>query len=99
MVWIPANHKMASIGRPDTLEAARAYLEATLPPGDRRRLDAFLSWADEAIRDLEAHTSLRLQSVTTYPDYYPDLPGATSGGRVLEPAPFDGAALGKERSE
>ncbi len=46
------------------------------------------------MRDLEARTALRLQPVMTYPDYYPNLPGATAGGRVLEPVPFDGRALG-----
>ena len=94
MVWIPANAKMAAIGKPDTLENARTYLEAILPPGDRQRLNAFLSWGDEAMRDLESRTALRLQPVVTYPDYYPDLPGATSGGRVLEPVPFEASALG-----
>ena len=29
-----------------------------------------------------------------YPDYYPEKPGATAGGRVLEPVSFDGARLG-----
>jgi hypothetical protein len=95
MVWIPANCKMPGIGKSDTLEDARTYLEAVLPPGDRQRLNAFLSWADEAVRDLESRTALRLQPVVTYPDYYPDLPGATSGGRVLEPVPFDASTLGK----
>jgi succinate dehydrogenase/fumarate reductase flavoprotein subunit len=94
MIWIPANAKMAAIGLSDTLDNARSYLEALLPPGDRQRLNAFLSWGDEAVRDLEARTTLRLQPVITYPDYYPDLPGATSGGRVLEPVPFDASTLG-----
>jgi succinate dehydrogenase/fumarate reductase flavoprotein subunit len=95
MVWIAANAKMAAVGRPDTLDDARTYLEAVLPPGDRQRLNAFLSWGDEAVRDLETKTTaFRLQPVTTYPDYYPDLPGATSGGRVLEPEPFDAMTLG-----
>ena len=94
MIWIPANAKMAAIGQSDTLDNARSYLEAVLPPGDRQRLNAFLSWGDEAVRDLEARTALRLQPVITYPDYYPDLPGATSGGRVLEPVPFDASTLG-----
>lgn len=94
MVWIPANAKMAAIAQPDTLDNARTYLEAVLPPGDRQRLNAFLSWGDEAVRDLEERTALRLQPVATYPDYYPDLPGATPGGRVLEPIPFDASALG-----
>lgn len=94
MVWLPVNHKMAAAQRPDSLEAARAYLEATVPSADRARLEAFLAHGDEALRDLEAHTSVRLQPVLTYPDYYPDLPGATPGGRVLEPVPFDARALG-----
>jgi hypothetical protein len=33
--------------------------------------------------------------VAIYPDYYPHLPGAALGGRVLEPVPFDARRLGK----
>ncbi len=95
MVWLPCNHKMAAAGRSDTPQAARAFLDATVPGEDRSRLDSFLANADAALRDLETRTSLRLQPVMTYPDYYPDLPGATAGGRVLEPVPFDARALGK----
>ena len=94
MVWIPANHKAATGNRPDSLEAARAYLAATVPCVAPERLNAFLSHGDEAVRYLETHTALRLQPVATYPDYYPDLPGATLGGRVLEPEPFDARVLG-----
>jgi succinate dehydrogenase/fumarate reductase flavoprotein subunit len=94
MVWIPANHKAATGNRPDSLEAARAYLAATVPGVAPERLNAFLAHGDEAVRYLETHTALRLQPVTTYPDYYPDLPGATLGGRVLEPEPFDASVLG-----
>lgn len=57
---------------------------------------AFLKHGDAAIRDLEAHTALKLRPVRTYPDYYPELPGATAGGRVLEPVPFDGRELGDD---
>jgi succinate dehydrogenase/fumarate reductase flavoprotein subunit len=94
MVWIPANSKMAAAGRPDTLDAARTYLAHTVPGTDRRRLEAFLAHGDEAVRNLEARTAVRLQPVLAYPDYYPDLPGATPGGRVLEPVPFEATALG-----
>lgn len=94
MVWLPANHKAAAEGRADSVEAARTYLEQTVPGDDRARLEAFLAHADAALRDLEARTVLRLRPVPTYPDYYPDLPGATAGGRVLEPVPFDARALG-----
>jgi succinate dehydrogenase/fumarate reductase flavoprotein subunit len=94
MVWIPGNHKAAQAGRPDSLAAAREYLTATVPSSEPARLEAFLNHGDEAIRYLEAHTALRLQPVTTYPDYYPDLAGATLGGRVLEPTPLDASKLG-----
>jgi succinate dehydrogenase/fumarate reductase flavoprotein subunit len=95
MVWIPANHKAASGIRPDSLEAARAYLAATVPSAAPERLNAFLVHGDQAVQYLEAHTALRLQPVPTYPDYYPDLPGATLSGRVLEPEPFDAKVLGE----
>jgi hypothetical protein len=94
MAWLPANHKTAQAGRPDSLEAARTYLAATVPGERREKLEAFLTQADAALRDLEAKTMLRFQPVLTYPDYYPDLPGGTTGGRVLEPVPFDGSQLG-----
>ncbi len=94
MVWLPANHKTAEAGRPDTVEAARTYLAQTVPGDDRARLEAFLARADEALRWLEANTALRLKPVLTYPDYQPELPGATAGGRVLEPVAFDGRTLG-----
>jgi succinate dehydrogenase/fumarate reductase flavoprotein subunit len=91
MVWAPANAHLPG----DSLEAARLYLDATAPAssGDPSR-EVFLTQAARAMADLESRTALRLRPVTTYPDYYPDLPGATSGGRVLEPVPFDGRELG-----
>jgi len=97
MVWIPGNHKMSATASND-LDAARRYLRGTVgAETDSPNMHAFLTRGDEALRFLESHTSLRLQSVQ-YPDYYPDLPGATLGGRVLEPVPFDGAALGRSFS-
>ncbi len=95
MVWAPGNAKAAAIGRPDSVEAARAYL-AQLIPGTHNEAvrEAFLTHAAEAIAWLEAHTSVRLQPVPVYPDYDPDLPGAALGGRVLEPVAFDATRLG-----
>lgn len=96
MVWLPGTQQAAEAGMPDTLHAARTYLEQTVPGQDRRRLESFLRRGDEALRYLAERTSLRLQPVPTYPDYYPDLPGASLRGRVLEPQPFDGRALGRD---
>lgn len=93
MVWVPANHKMKEVGLDDSLENAKRYLQHTVTDSDEK-MEAFLATSDEAIRYLEQHTSLKLRPVKRYPDYYPDLPGATLGGRVLEPVPFDGSELG-----
>lgn len=92
MVWIPGNHKAAAPAAQD-LAAARTYLAHTVPGGDAR-LERFLAHGDEALRYLEQHTALRLRPVARYPDYYPDRPGATLGGRVLEPEPYDARRLG-----
>lgn len=96
MVWLPANAKMAAAGRPDTIEAARTYLDQLVPGSDRQRLEVFLREAATVLQELEARTSVRLQPVLTYPDYYPDRAGATAGGRVLEPVPFDARVLGRD---
>lgn len=97
MVWIPANSKMQEIGMKDSLASAHEYLgHAVAGSLNDSRLATFLNRGDEAIRFLEAHTSLRLQPVQRYPDYYPELPGSSEGGRVLEPVPFDAGSLGAD---
>ena len=94
MVWIPANSKMEEAELYDSREAARAYLERTVGIISAT-LQAFLDHSDRAIRYLEDKTTVRFKPVMRYPDYYPDLPGATLGGRVLEPVAFDGRLLGR----
>jgi succinate dehydrogenase/fumarate reductase flavoprotein subunit len=94
MVWVPANRPAATAGLSDTRDAARAYL-AALIPDPPAALDAFIDRAAEAVDYLAQHTAVRLRPVRRYPDYYPDLPGATLGGRVLEPEPFDARSLGR----
>jgi succinate dehydrogenase/fumarate reductase flavoprotein subunit len=91
MVWAPANDFLPG----DSIEAARTFLGEVSPgaDGDASR-EAFLAHAADMVRYMAAKTSLRFRPVTTYPDYYPDLPGATTGGRVLEPETFDGRELG-----
>lgn len=97
MVWIPANAKMREAGIEDSLENALRYLSQVVPnsPNDPR-MQAYLRDGAEIIQYLEDHTALKLQPVRSYPDYYPDLEGATPGGRVLEPVPFDGRELGSD---
>jgi succinate dehydrogenase/fumarate reductase flavoprotein subunit len=95
MVWIPVNGKMKQAGLDDSPSAAAKYLASTVPEAESADLrETFLARGPEAIDYLEARTEVRLQPVRTYPDYYPEKPGATAGGRVLEPVSFDGARLG-----
>src|SRR6267154_380708 len=95
MVWIPANSKMKQAGLPDSLSDAASYLASTVAEIENADLrDTFLKRGPEAVEYLGANTEVQLQPVKTYPDYYPEKPGATVGGRVLEPVTFDGARLG-----
>lgn len=97
MVWVPENHLMNAAGLSDSREAARAYLTATVPNASASAaLEAYLDAAPEAIRYLCEKTEVRLRPVPRYPDYYPNLQGATLGGRVLEPEPFDAQQLGRD---
>jgi succinate dehydrogenase/fumarate reductase flavoprotein subunit len=77
------------------LSDAANYLASTVPEIENADLrETFLARGSEAVEYLEANTEVRIQPVKIYPDYYPDRPGATAGGRVLEPVSFDGASLG-----
>lgn len=96
-VWIPNNHLAAEAGASDSLEDARAYLQAALPahiaPG---RIEAYLREAPRMMHFLHQRTRVRYRSLGQYPDYYTDLPGARSGHRSMEPEPLNVSVLGAE---
>jgi succinate dehydrogenase/fumarate reductase flavoprotein subunit len=92
MVWIPcATHLEA-----DGVEAARRYLDAAVDTDDGREMrERFLEAGQRAVDYLARHSAVALRPLAFYPDYYPQLEGFSTGRRVLEPVPFDGAALGR----
>jgi len=95
MVWAPNNPKQGDVGSTDTPAAAATYLEATAGRGAGAELRrAFLERAPEAIAYLDRNTEVKLRPLEFYPDYYPDAPGATSCGRIMEPLPFHAGELG-----
>jgi hypothetical protein len=51
--------------------------------------------SDSYIQGLKKTAEGKYRVTMAYPDYYPKLPGATPGGRVLEPMPFDARTLGR----
>ncbi|WP_319025007.1 FAD-dependent oxidoreductase [Nisaea nitritireducens] len=94
MVWAP--NSAPGTTAVDTVAEARTYLDSVIGilPGATLR-QTFLERAPEAIDYLGRNTAVQLAPLAFYPDYYPDLPGATLKGRVLEPLPFDGCSLGE----
>jgi 3-oxosteroid 1-dehydrogenase len=90
-VWIPANHLPQNAG--DSRDAARSYLSALLPGRYAHLTEAFIANAPAMARFIEENTPHRFVACATYPDYHPDLPGATLGGRCLDMLPVDLSAL------
>lgn len=94
-VWIPGNLHSEKVGRPDTRDAAKTYLEAEI--GNRMNaplVDAFLDTGPEMVRFLEAETEVKFAARALGPDYHPDQPGGTLGGRVMDPLDYDARRLG-----
>jgi 3-oxosteroid 1-dehydrogenase len=86
---------MAEAGLRDSLEDARAYMQATV--GDRVPAplqEAYLERAPEMVAYMLRHSHLQLELNLAYPDYYPDRPGAMPGGRALDPGIYPGRRLG-----
>jgi 3-oxosteroid 1-dehydrogenase len=90
-VWVPANHLPQNAG--DSRDAARSYLGALFPRRYAHLTEAFIANAPAMARFVEENTPHRFVSCATYPDYHPDLPGATLGGRCLDMLPVDLSAL------
>ena len=95
VVWIPANSAMAEQGAADSREAARTYLQQTLGDAFKPALvDAFLAHGPAMVDYFKAHTEVQFTPRMYGPDYRSELPGASIGGRGLDPVVFDGRQLG-----
>jgi succinate dehydrogenase/fumarate reductase flavoprotein subunit len=93
-IWMPQNHRMVELGIEDSREEALTYIgtmTAGRTPGDL--LARFVDEGPAIVAGLERSTTLQLRSMT-WPDYHPEMEGAKSSGRMLEPALFDTSVLG-----
>ena len=96
-VWVPCNDQIATLGGCDDYDAALTYLKAaTRGMVAEARLGAYLDQAPRMVRYLEQKTHMRYRAMPRYSDYYPDLPGAKTGYRTMDPVPFDAAKMGAE---
>ena len=93
-VWIPNNAQQRQLGVADDSEAALEYLDALVGERAERRLrEAFIAAGPAMLDYLAMHTDVGFRVYRQQPDYRQELPGATLGGRPLEPLPFDGRTL------
>lgn len=94
--WLPANPWCTRVGVEDTLDAGRTYMRAVLGKAiDEAFVETYLKTAPEAFAYLARDAGLAFEPRRYTPDYWSELPGATHGGRALQPVPFDGALLGR----
>ncbi|MGB7302094.1 MAG: FAD-dependent oxidoreductase [Burkholderiaceae bacterium] len=93
-LWIPGNFSMAANEAQNDIDAARAYLNALVQnrsPAIMR--EAFLTQGPVMLTYLQERTAIRFKPCPRHADYHPDLPGAQTGGRPVEPEIFDGRNL------
>jgi 3-oxosteroid 1-dehydrogenase len=89
IVWVPAHHR--SPDQDLTVEDAMAYLAAqSFGAMDTELVETLVRSGPAMIDFVEAHSDVRLEIATGFPDYKPELPGGKpGGGRSLGPAPYD----------
>jgi 3-oxosteroid 1-dehydrogenase len=89
VLWIP-NHGLAQNG--DSREQALQYLNKLVSgPIQRDRLEAFVDQGPDMVRFMKSSGIEVLAA--TWPDYFPDVPGARSDRSIICPT-FDGRQLG-----
>ena len=95
IVWIPA-HNRSPDGELTPADALRYLRAQSLGSMDDALVETFVRTGPAMLDFIEAHSSLRFQIATGFPDYQPELPGGQpGGGRSLSAAPFDLAQLGE----
>ena len=94
--WIPGNFSMSDDEARADVDAARVYLDTLVgvrSPASLR--EQFLRHGAAMLRYLHAHSAVRFQPCPKHTDYYPELPGAKTGGRPVEAVVYDGRELGR----
>lgn len=95
-IWIPNNSQGKKEGIDDSVEKARAYIEAESGNHfDAARTDAFLKYGPEMLEFFESRTGVTFTIGTYFSDYHPYQPGGLEGGRSLNADPVDMSILGE----
>ncbi len=95
IVWIPA-HNRSPDGELTPADALQYLRAQSLGSMDDELVETFVRTGPAMLDFIEAHSGLRFEIATGFPDYRPELPGGQpTGGRSLSAAPFDLAQLGR----
>ena len=94
VAWVPNNSLMSKAGIDDNPAGALAYLKHNI--GQRvaaSKLQAFVDRAPEMADYLMANSDLDFNLVHGFPDYRPETPGGSKGGRSIDPKVVSGRRL------
>jgi len=95
VVWIPA-HNRSPEGELTVADALQYLRAQALGAMDDALVETFVRTGPAMLDFVEAHSSVRFEIATGFPDYRPELPGGQpGGGRSFIPAPFDLNPLGE----
>ena len=94
VAWIPNNPLMKRAGIDDNPEDALTYLKHNI--GQRvaeAKLQAFVDKAPAMAQYMVANSALKFNLVHDFPDYRPETPGGSKGGRSIDPKVISGRRL------
>ncbi len=99
-IWVPGARVQVKAGyRPDP-EAVIGYLK-TITRGivPDARLRAYVETAPEMLDFVERHTGAEFVWKPGYPDYFPEVPGGSAQGSVINLEPIDLRRLGEDEDK
>lgn len=95
--WIPDNHFQRAEGNTDDAARAERYLDRLVgEKSDKALRQAYLD-NGPLMLDYMADAGVTFRPSPAVVDYHSELPETGQTGRALEPEPFDGRALGRDR--
>ncbi|TMJ26136.1 MAG: FAD-binding protein [Alphaproteobacteria bacterium] len=95
-IWVPGTRQSRETGFTHGIAEARQYLDAVIGEASDNRREIYLQTGPEAVDYLDRHSEVKFAPYLRHPDYLPNRPAATLGGRPLAPLPFDGRLLGAD---
>ncbi|MGM7671348.1 FAD-dependent oxidoreductase [Microbacterium sp. A93] len=95
--WIPDNPFQRETGNTDDAERAERYLDRLVgEKSDKALRQAYLDHGPQML-DYMADLGVTFRPSPAVVDYHSELPETGQTGRALEPEPFDGRLLGRDR--